>query len=258
MEPPNPSDLTGRVAVVTGGTKNIGLAAATALVRAGADVAVFARSKDRTDGVTKELNALGRGRAISVQGNVTSVDDILRLAEVLLDTFGGVDIVVNNAYVEMGRAPTLDTPEEEWIRGLRGYVTGPLELIRRCRSSMVERGHGSVVNLVSTAGFTPIAGLGGYGIMKAAMWTTTRYLARELAPGVRVNAVCPGTTSEDGVIQDQSLWSQLIKAVPLNRMGGPDETAQAVLFLASDASSYTTGQVLFVEGGRVTLNGTAV
>jgi NAD(P)-dependent dehydrogenase (short-subunit alcohol dehydrogenase family) len=251
----SPTDLNGRVAVITGATRNIGLATAREFARAGADLVISARSADTLHQVAAELEELGPGRVVPVTGDVTVADDLDRLASSALDSFGGVDVLVNNALVVMEHDSILDASDTEWEKGLRGYIQGPLRLIRTLAPSMAERGQGSIVNLVSTAGFMPVAGLGAYGVMKSAMWTLTRYLAAELAPQIRVNAVCPGTTSPDGTTEGRETWERLIKIVPLRRMGGPEESAKPVLFLASSASSYTTGQVIFVDGGRVGLGG---
>src|SRR6058998_6762 len=114
---------------------------------------------------------------------------------------------------------------------------------------MAGRG-GSIVNILTTAAFLPLSPMAPYGVTKSALWTLTRYLAKECAPSVRANAITPGTTSADGAVTFAS-WHTALPHVPLARMGLARETAEAVLFLASDASSYTTGQNLFVDGGRV-------
>jgi NAD(P)-dependent dehydrogenase (short-subunit alcohol dehydrogenase family) len=127
---------------------------------------------------------------------------------------------------------------------------GPFQLSKGCARRMLAGRGGSIVNVLTTAAFLPLSPMAPYGVTKAALWTMTRYLAKECAPTVRVNAVCPGTTSADGSVTFAS-WYTALPQVPLGRMGLADETAKAVLFLASDASSYTTGQNLFVDGGRV-------
>jgi NAD(P)-dependent dehydrogenase (short-subunit alcohol dehydrogenase family) len=119
---------------------------------------------------------------------------------------------------------------------------------------MIDAGSGCIVNILSTAAFLPLPIAAPYGVTKAALWTLTRYLARDWAPHIRVNAVTPGTTSVDGSIQSVR-WNALLPNVPLGRVGLARETAAAVAFLASDDSSYTTGQNLFVDGGRVATSG---
>ncbi|MFV0307481.1 MAG: SDR family NAD(P)-dependent oxidoreductase [Desertimonas sp.] len=245
--------LGGRVALVTGATKNIGLATARALAEAGADLVITARTAERLAEVTAELTALGRGRVLGVPGDVGDPSSIDELVGLITEHFGGADVVVNNALVTVP-TPTsiLDASDADWDVGVDGYIKGPLRLLRGLVPAMRERGHGSIVNLVSTAGYSVVPGLGAYGTAKAAMWMMTRYLAAELAPQIRVNAVCPGTTTE-AARHSSAIWDEILPLVPLGRMASPDETARAVAFLASADSSYTTGQVLFVDGGRVSL-----
>lgn len=260
---PNPSqrgyrdllDLTGRVAIITGATKNIGYATAKLFADAGAELVLTARTAERLTAVAEEIGERSGRAVLAVPGDVTDVSSMDALAAAALERFGGVDIIVNNAFVGMGHQPTLDTPADIWLDGLRGYIEGPQRLLRALHDSMRTRGRGAVVNMVSTAGFSPVAGLGAYGILKAAMWSSTRYLAREMAPHIRVNAVCPGTTREGADPGENEIWKSVLPTVPLQRMAWPEETAAAALFLASDAASYTTGQVVFVDGGRVSLSG---
>ena len=251
----NPSSLTGRVALVTGATKNIGLAIAREFAQAGADLVITARTRDRLESVADELRGLGSGRVLPVAGDIGVAADVDDLAAAALAEFDGVDIVVNNALVDMGHQTLFETPPETWDNGLRSYIRSPVQLVKSLHPAMASRGHGSVINLVSTAAFMPVASLGAYGVMKASMWAMTRYMASELAPHVRVNALCPGTTSETASAGDNARWNAVLPFVPLKRMATPDETARSALYLASDMSSYTTGQVIFVDGGRVGLFG---
>jgi NAD(P)-dependent dehydrogenase (short-subunit alcohol dehydrogenase family) len=247
--------LDGRVAIITGATRNIGLATARLFADAGADLLVTSRTAETLETVAGELRQDATGRVVAIAGDVCDLAHIEQIARRALDEFGGADVIVNNAFVQMGHQPLLDTPSDIWQTGLRGYIEGPTLLARHLAPSMAERGHGAVVNVVSTAAFTPVAGLAAYGIMKAAMWASTRYLAAELAPRIRVNAVCPGTTNESADAGTNATWARVLPLVPLARMATPDETAHAVLHLASDAASYTTGDVIFVDGGRVALSG---
>jgi NAD(P)-dependent dehydrogenase (short-subunit alcohol dehydrogenase family) len=250
-------DMRGRVVVLSGATKNIGLATAKTLARAGAQLVLCARSSGPLNDLANELNAAhGDKTAVAVAGDVTVAEDVAALARPALAAYGGVDVVINNALVDAGHAPILEATDDDWRRGFEGYVQGPLRLIGVLRESMAARGHGAIVNVVSTAAFTPVRSLGAYGVSKAAMWSVTRYLARELAPAIRVNAVCPGTTSADGSTRGSAIWDTLLPRVPLARMGSPDDTAQAITFLCSDAAAYITGDVIFVDGGRVSLAGT--
>lgn len=146
---------------------------------------------------------------------------------------------MNNAVVDMGHAPLLETDPRVWGHGMQGYLRSPLTLVGAFVESMRARGRGAVVNIVSTA----------------AMVSMNQCLAHELAPDIRVNAVCPGTTSANGTTEATLSGSGSSTGAPLGRMATPEETVRTVLFLASDAASCTTGQVVFVDGGRVALAG---
>ncbi|ODU07659.1 MAG: hypothetical protein ABS81_00780 [Pseudonocardia sp. SCN 72-86] len=246
---------TGWNVVVTGATRNIGLATARAFAERGANLVITARSIDTLESVAQDLRDRGAGRVAAVSADLTTEDGAASLAATALHELGGVDVLVNNALVDMGHAPLLDTDPKVWDRGLQGYLRSPLTLMSAFADSMRRRGRGAVVNLVSTAAYVPVDSLAAYGILKAAMVSMNQYLAHELAPEIRVNAVCPGTTSPDGTTGDSEIWQRIIDRVPLGRMATPEETARTVLFLASDAASYTTGQVVFVDGGRVALAG---
>jgi NAD(P)-dependent dehydrogenase (short-subunit alcohol dehydrogenase family) len=253
--------LEGRVAVVTGGTRNIGLAIARAFAGAGADVLITGRSAASAGQVAAGLAAETGRQVIGKDCDVTAVDEMEGLGADVLELFGGVDVVVNNALVvakspaqeaELARS-VLTAPRGLWDEGIDGYVHGPLALLRPLVPSMRERGKGSILNLVSSASFRIVEGLGIYGVTKGAMWSWTQYLAAELAPTIRVNAISPGTVSATGELEDEP-HRALLQKVPLGRMGLADEVASGALFLASDASSYITGQVLHLDGGRVALS----
>jgi NAD(P)-dependent dehydrogenase (short-subunit alcohol dehydrogenase family) len=243
-------DLRDRVALVTGATRNIGLAIAARFARAGADLVITGRNPDRLGRVVEELRDIGRGRVLGVAADITDTAAVTRLADAALGTFERVDIVVNNALVVAKEAAqstpagrtVLTAPQQMWDDGLAGYLHGPLTLLRHLVPPMTAHGAGSVINLVSTANFRIVEGFGVYGVLKATLWALTRYLAAELAPEVRVNALCPGTVSPSGTLDEAA------------QMGRADEVAAAALVLASDASSYTTGQVIMVDGGRVSLS----
>ena len=139
-----------------------------------------------------------------------------------------------------------------WRNAVELNVTTPFDLCQAFVPGMRARGHGAVINLLSTAAFAVVPPMLAYGAMKSALWTLTKYLARECAPEVRVNAICPGTVQEGGAMKVPT-WSKLLPLTALGRVGDSNELAGAALFLASDASNYTTGQVIFVDGGRVML-----
>lgn len=250
----DPHRLEGRVAVVTGASRNIGYAVAQALSRAGASVVINGVDGEGLEAARKRLQEDAPSPVVAVGGDICDSAVTARIVAETIEIFGGVDILVNNALIDGGidGFAVLDAPRESWDRKLEGYVHAPLRLLREMYPSMRERGHGAVINVVSGVAFTPITPMGTYGVTKAAMVALTRQLARELAPEIRVNALCPGTTSEDGVLAHQAM-RPLLDKVPMKRMGRAAEAALGAVYLASDASSYTTGHVLFVDGGRTEL-----
>jgi NAD(P)-dependent dehydrogenase (short-subunit alcohol dehydrogenase family) len=159
---------------------------------------------------------------------------------------------VNNATAAGRPDSCLATTPEMWRAASEVNVMAPFELCRAFAPGMRERGWGSVINILSTAGFAVVPPMLAYAAMKSALWTMTKYLARELAPEVRVNAICPGTVNEGGEMKVPT-WARLLPLTALGRVGDPRELAGAAVFLASQASSYSTGQVIFCDGGRVML-----
>jgi NAD(P)-dependent dehydrogenase (short-subunit alcohol dehydrogenase family) len=245
--------LDGKVAFVTGGTKKIGRATARAFVMAGADVVITARTESDLKKAKSDLEALGGGKVLTVAADASVDDDIVESARAATDTFGGVDILVNNAYYSgqlSGRRSALETSLEDWDLVWRGNVLSAFRYIQLLEPAMRERGGGSIINLLSIAMSGHIGGLLGYSTTKSALATITRQLATELAPAIRVNAISPGAISADGEPQG-SIQRELVQLAPMKRVGVPDEIASVALFLASDASSYVTGQTIVVDGGVV-------
>jgi NAD(P)-dependent dehydrogenase (short-subunit alcohol dehydrogenase family) len=242
--------LDGRVALVTGGTGVIGGAIAHALAAAGADVIITAR---RAGPLTEAADALAAStgrRVVPIAGDVGDPDSVRRTLATAAEAFPTIDVLVNNTFSTGGERPIVDLDVEDWDEPWRVNVLGPFQLAKGCARRMMDGDGGAIVNILTTAAFLPLSPMAPYGVTKAALWTMTRYLAKECAPKVRVNAVCPGTTSADGTVTFAS-WLTALPHVPLGRMGLAEETAAAVLFLASDAASNTTGQNLCVDGGRV-------
>ncbi len=242
--------LDGKVAIVTGAGRGIGAAAAAALAEAGADVVIGARSVDQLAETGAAIEAHGQ-RAAIIDGDLSSRDGLRRLVDTAQDEFGGVDIVVNNLG---GARPGafLETSEKAFAGALTFNVTSAFNLTQLAVPSMVERGAGSVVNIASTAGQFAIRGMSAYGTAKAALIHLTLELAQDLAPKIRVNAVAPGaiaTSALESVLADETLEQAMAAGTPMRRIGDPEEVALAVLYLASPAAAYTTGQVLAVSGG---------
>ena len=242
-------DLSGKVALITGGSRGLGHEMALAFARAGADVVIASRKADACARAALEVEALGR-KALAHACHVGDWSALDGLVDAAYGHFGRVDVLVNNATGGGRPARSLETTPAQWRDALEVNVAAPFELSRAVVPGMQARGRGAIVNVLSTAAFVVVPPMLAYAAMKSALWTMTRYLARECAPAVRVNAVCPGTVQEGGALKVPS-WAALLPQTALGRVGEPDEVAAAVLYLACDASSYTTGEVVFVDGGRV-------
>jgi len=242
--------LDGKVAVITGAGRGIGAACAETLSAAGADVALGARSADQLEVVAEKVMAHGC-RAVTVAGDLSSRAGLADLADAAIGEYGGIDIVVNNVGGAMPQA-FLDTSERSFSRALEFNVTTAFNLSQLAVPSMIERGGGAIINIASTAGQFASRGFAAYGTAKASLIHLTREMAQDLAPLIRVNAVCPGaiaTSALDIVLQNEELEQAMIAGTPLRRLGRPEEIAAAVLYFAGPAGGYTTGQALAVSGG---------
>ncbi|HEY4095838.1 MAG TPA: SDR family oxidoreductase [Baekduia sp.] len=256
--------LDGLVAVVTGASANIGAAIAASYARAGADVLLVARGAETLERTAAAIGTAAPQRRVeTVTADVAVAADCDRLVDVALHTFGRVDVLVNNAYsagLGEGR-DVLDVSDATWDEVLEANLRAPLRLARAVARPMLDAGRaGSIINVISGSGLLPNSAPGHrpaptmapYGVSKAALWMLTRYLAAELAPLIRVNALCPGLVSETGGMRDEEPYERLLRsgAVPMNRIGRPEEIAGAAVYLASPAASYTTGEMLVCNGGR--------
>jgi NAD(P)-dependent dehydrogenase (short-subunit alcohol dehydrogenase family) len=241
--------LDGRTALITGASRNIGAAISRAFAEAGAGLVINARTAGPLEACASALRERYGGPVLAVAADLSQPAERTRLIATIATAGLAIDVLVNNA-TSGGRPDSgLATSPEQWRDALEVNVSAPFELCRACVPGMQARGRGSIINVLSTAAFAVVPPMLAYGAMKSALWTMTRYLARECAPAVRVNAICPGTINEGGAHKVPT-WSKLLPLTALNRVGDPDELAGAALFLASDASSYTTGEVVFVDGGR--------
>ena len=246
-------DLTGRVAVVTGAGKGIGRGIALCLARAGADVAVAARTSADIEGVAREIRALGR-RAIAVTTDVTRNEQLEQLAAQTVQDFGSLDIWVSNAGGLPDATPRYltRTPEDRWDAQL------DLNLKSVWMSAVVAAKHmgsagGASINISSRAAMGPSLKNGPYAASKAAVNSLTATLAMELAPRIRVNAVAPGPIPTENFSASTNFPAdkplEQILRIPLVRLGTPDDIGHAVVFFASSAAAWITGQCLYVTGG---------
>jgi NAD(P)-dependent dehydrogenase (short-subunit alcohol dehydrogenase family) len=247
-------DLTGKKAFVTGASRGIGRVIAVALAAAGADVAIAARSEEGLAETAREVTALGR-KAFVFPLDVTQQEDVAAVVTEAIKMLGHLDIVFNNAGGSNFMVPFLDMRMSGWEKVLRLNLDSTVYVCQEVGPHMRERGSGSVINVASVAGLAAAPGLVPYGASKAAVVSLTRTLAVEWAPlGIRVNALCPGWTATD---LNKNLWGgpdggeATVANVPMRRWARPEEMAGPAVFLASDASSYMTGQVLVVDGGQL-------
>jgi 7-alpha-hydroxysteroid dehydrogenase len=242
--------LDGKVAIVTGAGRGIGAATATMFAEAGADVVIGARTEEQLAAVAAEIEGHGR-RAEVVAGDLSSRDGLATLVDTAVASFGGVDVIVNNVGGSMPQG-FMDTSENAFDGAMRWNVTTAFNLSQLAVPHMLDRPGANIVNIASTAGLFASRGFAAYGTAKAALIHLTKALAQDLAPKIRVNAVCPGaiaTSALDIVLQTPELERAMSDATPLGRLGRPEEIAAAALYLAAPASAYTTGQFLGVDGG---------
>jgi len=249
----NSFDLNGKVALVTGASSGIGRAAAKALAANGARVAInFHRNEVGAEATRKEIVATG-GSAIAAQADVMQVHDVESLVERTVTELGPIDILVNNAGSLVERLRILELTEERWDEVIDLNLKSAFLCCRAVAASMMERKTGAIVNVSSIAGRTGGA-LGSihYSTAKGGLITFTKGLAKELAPfGVRVNAVSPGVidTRFHEEFSSPEMMKGYVAAIPQGRVGTPEEVAEVICFLASDAASYLAGETIEINGG---------
>ena len=242
-------ELIGKVALVTGGAQGIGKAVALLLARKGADIVVSDVNLEKAEETSKEIQSLGR-KAMAIKADVSRVDDVEGMVHAILEKFGKIDILINNAGIARDKL-ILRMTEEDWDAVLAVNLKGTFNCTKAVIKHMSKQRSGKVVNIASVVGEMGNAGQANYSASKAGVIGFTKTVAREFAQrGINVNAIAPGyiQTPMTDVLPDKAK-EELKRMIPMERLGQPEDVAQAALFLVSEASSYITGHVLNVNGG---------
>jgi 3-oxoacyl-[acyl-carrier protein] reductase len=241
--------LTDKVALVTGAAQGIGKAVALLLARNGADLIVSDINLEKAEETAKEIQAIGR-RAVAIKVDVASLGDVEQMVEAVLEHFGHIDILINNAGITRDRL-ILRMTEEDWDAVLNINLKGTFHCTKVVIRHMSKQRNGRIVNIASVVGEMGNAGQANYSASKAGVIGFTKTIAREFAQrGINVNAIAPGyiETPMTEALPEKAK-EELKRVIPMERLGRPEDVAEAVLFLVSEASSYITGQVLNVNGG---------
>lgn len=248
-----PFDLSGKVAIISGGSRGIGEAIARAYVAAGASVIISSRKPENVEPVAAAINDEHPGRALAVAAHAGQPDAAEALVHTAVDHYGRLDIAVNNAATNPHFGPLLVSEPWQWDKIFEVNVKGYFWLARAAANHMQAHGGGKIINVASVAGIEPGPMMGIYSISKAAVIMMTRVLAVELAgSNIQVNALAPGfvkTRFSAALWQNPMLSEHITKKTPAGRMAEPDELTGVALYLASPASSFTTGAVFTIDGG---------
>jgi NAD(P)-dependent dehydrogenase (short-subunit alcohol dehydrogenase family) len=243
--------LAGKTAVVIGGTTGIGRALSLGLAQAGADVVASARRESEVEATAKEIEAIGR-RTIRKSSDVSNRSTLEELRDAVLSEFGKVEILVNCAGITK-RAPSIDFPEADWNRIMEVNVTGTLRGCQVFGKHMIERGYGRIINIASVSTFVGLHEVAAYAASKAAVGALTKTLSIEWSRfGVTVNAIAPGFFKTDlnrELLENSPRGKEALMRTPMGRFGRVEELAGAAIYLASDAASFVTGEILCVDGG---------
>ncbi len=248
---PDLFDLSGRVAVVVGGTTGLGREIALGLARAGADVVPSSRRQEQLNAVAAEVEALGR-RTLRVPCDVVDRSTLERLHDAAMTAFGKVDILVNAAGITQ-KVPTLEVSDADWARVIETNLSGTMRACQIFGATMVRAGYGRIVNISSITAYQGFFRVAAYSASKSAVASFTKTLAIELAgSGVNVNAIAPGvfpTPLNMSLITGTPRGDEILVRTPMHRFGDPREVVGPVVFLASAAATFVTGEVIAVDGG---------
>jgi NAD(P)-dependent dehydrogenase (short-subunit alcohol dehydrogenase family) len=243
--------LKGKVALITGASRGIGKAAALGLAQAGANITIASRKLPDLEKVAEEIKKTGR-KCLPVAAHVAKMEEINNLVKRVLEEFGKIDILVNNAATNPTMASAIDVDERAWDSIMNLNLKGLFFLSQAVAKVMKEKGGGKIINIASIAGISPDL-LPVYSISKAAVIMATKVMAQQWAQfNIRANAVAPGLTKtrfSEALWKNPDILKLAMSKTPMARVADPEEIVGAIIYLASDASSYVTGQVIAIDGG---------
>lgn len=247
-------DLTGKVAVVTGASKGIGEAIARGLAEFGAKVVLSSRRQEAVDKAAGRLCDQGL-EASAIACHVGRPEQLGPLIEQTAERYGGIDILINNAAINPVFGPLMESDDKVFDKIIDVNLRAPLNLAKRVVPLMEQRGGGTIINVASIGALRPEPLLGLYSVSKSALISLTQVMAKEWGPaGIRVNAICPGlvkTKLSEALWQNEELVTETLRQQPIKRLGEPEDIAGLAVYLASDASGYTTGAVHVADGGFI-------
>ncbi len=249
---PSEFSLESRIALVTGGSRGLGLAIASGLVRHGATVVLSARKEPELQEAAAGLETIRTGSASYVASHAGRPDDIEALVATVMERHGRVDLLVNNAGTNPYFGPLIEAEAGAWDKTFEVNLRGYFLFTQACWRAWMRDHGGSVLNVASTAGVRPAPAMGIYGITKAGVIMLTRQLASELGGTVRVNCIAPGvfrTRFAKTLWSNPAIMQRVLAGNPMGRIGEPDELAGTAVYLLSDAARYVNGQVIVVDGG---------
>jgi len=243
--------LKNKVALITGASRGIGKATSIGLAQAGADIALVSRNLPDLEKVAEEIAQIGR-KALPIAAHIGKTEEIKNVVKRVVDDFGKIDILVNNAATNPTMASAIDIDERAWDSIMNLNLKGLFFLSQSVAKVMKEKGGGKIINVSSVAGITPDI-LPIYSISKAAVNMATKVMAQQWAPyNIRVNAIAPGLTKtrfSEALWKNPEILITAMNRTPMRRPADPEEMVGAIIYLASDASSYVTGQIIAIDGG---------
>jgi NAD(P)-dependent dehydrogenase (short-subunit alcohol dehydrogenase family) len=245
-------DLSGKVAIITGASRGIGRSIAEHFAQAGAKVVLCSRKQDALDDVAADIRESG-GDALPIAAHTGEKETLVNLVQQTTETYGGVDILVNNAATNPHFGPVLEAEDSLWQKTIEVNLMGTVWLCQQVVPSMQQRGGGKIINMASVVGLSPGRFQGIYSVTKAGLISLTQTLAMELgSENIQVNAIAPGlvkTKFAQVLWQNENLMDEVLAQTPAGRIGQPDDIASMALWLASEGSSFATGETFVVDGG---------